>query len=372
MTPCSRSSPTPAAGTTRSGAPARRRATPFATATTRSRCTAAATASCSRRLARGIPLSKRDMDREHQFLHERPGHPRRGPHLRRRHLRRREIRRDSRGDRRAMPHFELPSANNPCNAYNPTPIPVLVWEPGKLTRRCSQRSWSRTAARSLAASFARSATWASPVVAVHSDADAFARHVREADEAVCVGGAAPAESYLRGDRILGAARDTGAEAIHPGYGFLSERAEFADACERAGIRFIGPTPRADPRVRAEAPRARDRRDARRPSPARHAPAAERRGRGGACGRDWLPGHPEEHRGRRRHRPARLPRARASSPMPSSRSNASGGRTSESPARTSRSSSSAPGTSRSRSSATASARSSSSASGTARCSAATRR
>src|SRR3984957_4434029 len=79
-------------------------------------------------------------------------------------------------------------------------------------------------------------------VAVHSDADAFARHVREADEAVCVGGARPSESYLRGARILQAARDTGAEAIHPGYGFLSERAEFAADCERAGIRFIGPTP----------------------------------------------------------------------------------------------------------------------------------
>ncbi len=78
-------------------------------------------------------------------------------------------------------------------------------------------------------------------VAVHSDADAFARHVREADAAVCVGGARPSESYLRADRILQVARDTGAEAIHPGYGFLSERAEFAADCEREGIRFIGPT-----------------------------------------------------------------------------------------------------------------------------------
>ena len=78
-------------------------------------------------------------------------------------------------------------------------------------------------------------------VAVHSEADAFARHVREADEAVCVGGARPSESYLRGDRILQVARETGAQAIHPGYGFLSERAEFAADCEREGIRFIGPT-----------------------------------------------------------------------------------------------------------------------------------
>jgi urea carboxylase len=78
-------------------------------------------------------------------------------------------------------------------------------------------------------------------VAVHSDADAFAPHVRDADEAFCLGGPRPSESYLRGDRILQVARDTGAEAIHPGYGFLSERAEFAADCEREGIRFIGPT-----------------------------------------------------------------------------------------------------------------------------------
>src|SRR5258708_8661707 len=78
-------------------------------------------------------------------------------------------------------------------------------------------------------------------VAVRSDADAFARHVREADEAVSVGGSRPSDSYLRADRILEAAARTGAEAIHPGYGFLSERADFARACEDAGIRFIGPT-----------------------------------------------------------------------------------------------------------------------------------
>jgi|CZKU01.1.fsa_nt_gi urea carboxylase len=78
-------------------------------------------------------------------------------------------------------------------------------------------------------------------VAVHSDADAFARHVREADEAFGVGGPRPADSYLRADAILEVARKTGAQAIHPGYGFLSERAEFADACDRAGVRFVGPT-----------------------------------------------------------------------------------------------------------------------------------
>ncbi|HEY4011706.1 MAG TPA: 5-oxoprolinase/urea amidolyase family protein [Polyangiaceae bacterium] len=78
-------------------------------------------------------------------------------------------------------------------------------------------------------------------VAVHSEVDAFAKHVREADEAVNIGGARPSESYLRGDRILEVAAQTGAQGIHPGYGFLSERPDFAQACEEAGVRFIGPT-----------------------------------------------------------------------------------------------------------------------------------
>ena len=79
-------------------------------------------------------------------------------------------------------------------------------------------------------------------VAVYSDADAHAQHVLAATEAVNIGPAAVAESYLRFDRILQVARETGAEAIHPGYGFLSENAEFAEACAAAGIAFIGPTP----------------------------------------------------------------------------------------------------------------------------------
>ncbi len=79
-------------------------------------------------------------------------------------------------------------------------------------------------------------------VAVYSDADAGSRHVALADEAVRLGPAPAKDSYLRGDLILLAARDTGAQAIHPGYGFLSENEAFAQACADAGIAFIGPPP----------------------------------------------------------------------------------------------------------------------------------
>ncbi|WP_367190639.1 urea carboxylase [Burkholderia sp. Ed8] len=77
-------------------------------------------------------------------------------------------------------------------------------------------------------------------VAIYSDADRDARHVALADEAVRVGPAPAADSYLNVAAILAAARETGAQAVHPGYGFLSEHAGFADACEAAGLRFIGP------------------------------------------------------------------------------------------------------------------------------------
>ncbi|MDX1297374.1 MAG: acetyl/propionyl/methylcrotonyl-CoA carboxylase subunit alpha [Pseudomonas sp.] len=78
-------------------------------------------------------------------------------------------------------------------------------------------------------------------VAVYSEADADARHVQQADEAVCIGPAQVNQSYLLIDNIIKAAEKTGADAIHPGYGFLSENADFARACEAAGIVFIGPT-----------------------------------------------------------------------------------------------------------------------------------
>src|SRR2546422_10666290 len=77
-------------------------------------------------------------------------------------------------------------------------------------------------------------------VAVYSEADANAKHVAVCDEAVLIGPAAARESYLRADKIIEVALATGAQAIHPGYGFLSENAQFAQACADAGLVFIGP------------------------------------------------------------------------------------------------------------------------------------
>src|SRR5258706_4747298 len=81
-------------------------------------------------------------------------------------------------------------------------------------------------------------------VAVYSDADARSLHVALADEAFRIGPPEPRDSYLDGKRIIETARSSGAWAIHPGYGFLSENAEFAEGCERAAITFIGPPPEA--------------------------------------------------------------------------------------------------------------------------------
>src|SRR5277367_5704373 len=79
-------------------------------------------------------------------------------------------------------------------------------------------------------------------VAVFSDADRHALHVLQADQAIHLGPSVVADSYLRADRLIEAVRESGAEAIHPGYGFLSESPAFAHACEAADIVFIGPTP----------------------------------------------------------------------------------------------------------------------------------
>src|SRR5260370_42564523 len=79
-------------------------------------------------------------------------------------------------------------------------------------------------------------------VAVYSTADRESLHVRFADEAVCIGDAPSKDSYLNIPRIISAAEITGADAIHPGYGFLSERAEFSAICHEYGIKFIGPSP----------------------------------------------------------------------------------------------------------------------------------
>src|SRR5216110_2169330 len=81
-------------------------------------------------------------------------------------------------------------------------------------------------------------------VAVYSEVDANSMHVQLADEAICIGKSPSSESYLRIDRIISAAEITDVDAIHPGYGFLSENAHFADVCENCNIRFIGPSSRA--------------------------------------------------------------------------------------------------------------------------------
>src|SRR6188472_3536275 len=81
-------------------------------------------------------------------------------------------------------------------------------------------------------------------VAVYSTADETALHVRKADDAVCIGKPSARASYLNGDALIEAARSSGADAVHPGYGFLAENADFARRCEGAGLVWVGPPPDA--------------------------------------------------------------------------------------------------------------------------------
>ena len=143
-------------------------------------------------------------------------------------------------------------------------------------------------------------------IAVHSEADARALFVAMADEAHPIGPAAARESYLDIGKIIAAAKASGAACIHPGYGFLSERAEFADACAANGIVFVGPPAVGDPRHGAEGRRESARRQGRRAGRAglpRRAPGAgvpARRGR-----EDRLPG--ADQGGCRRRRQGHAPR-----------------------------------------------------------------
>ena len=99
-----------------------------------------------------------------------------------------------------------------------------------------------TAVRSPAASSAVAGGWGIKTVAIYSTVDAASLHVSEADEAYLVGEASPQDSYLNMNKILDIALRSGAEAIHPGYGFLSENSSFVRRCQDAGICFIGPKP----------------------------------------------------------------------------------------------------------------------------------
>ena len=192
-------------------------------------------------------------------------------------------------------------------------------------------------------------------VAVYSEADRESLHVRFADDDVCIGPAPARDSYLKIPRIIAAAEITGADAIHPGYGFLAENAEFAEICAASNITFIGPTARADPRDGRQGRGAQGDDRGRRADRAGHARSGRGR-RGGARVRavDRLPGDHQGGGGRRRQGDARREgRRRVRALVLSSRA-ARRCRRSATATCTSRSTSCGRGTSSSRSSATSSA------------------
>ena len=209
-------------------------------------------------------------------------------------------------------------------------------------------------------------------VAVYSEADENSLHVRFADEDVCIGPARSADSYLNVPAVISAAEITGADAIHPGYGFLSESAYLAEVCEACHIKFIGPDPQV---IRLMGDKARARRVMKKAGvPILPGQRRSDRERGeGAQDREGhrLSGHHQGDGRRRRPRHARRARARRSCRTRSRRRSARPRRRSASATSTSRSTSNRRATSSSRSSAISTAPSCTSASASARSSAGTR-
>ena len=209
-------------------------------------------------------------------------------------------------------------------------------------------------------------------VAVYSEADENSLHVRFADEDVCIGPPRSADSYLNVPAIISAAEITGADAIHPGYGFLSESAYLAEVCEACHIRFIGPDPERDQAAgRQGAGQEGDEEGGRADAAGQRRPG-RRRG-AGAQGRQGhrLPGHHQGGRRRRRARHARRAQPRRAAATRCGPRSARPRRRSATATSTSRSTSRTRATSSSRSSATITATSCTSASASARSSAGTR-
>ena len=152
-----------------------------------------------------------------------------------------QVRGDARRDGRLVLISNCPQLNNPCNAYNPTPIEVLIWELRRLT--CSRKVLIANRGAIACRIIRTLDRMGVASVAVYSEADAHALHVGRADEAVSHrAGAGRRELSQRRSASSTPRARTGAEAIHPGYGFLSENAGLRRGCEQAGIAFIGPPP----------------------------------------------------------------------------------------------------------------------------------